>query len=193
MQGQHFPGLDTPLCHPAQLLTTLSAQKELFPVLEQLLNILRHGVHPPTQPPSNPSQPTAEATEAFSSPRWCCRLGCSVPVPAGEGPPNYKEEWTNERCERLISDFIALLREGANKAAARVAAKRATSQPAPQQPTQSHSTSTRWSAPPTNSNHHSPSSNYVPLPLDAYLRPTLSHSYTTYPTTAEPPDRVWIY
>jgi len=176
---------------PAQLLATLSAQKELFPVLEQLLNILRHGVDPPTQPPPNPSQPPPKRRKLSRVPAGAGDWDVPFPFPPGEGPPNYKEEWTNERCERLISDFITLLREGANKATARTSAKRATSQPAPQSSTQSNPTSSRWSVPPTNYNRRSPSSNYTPLPLDAYLRPTLSHDYTAYPptpTTAEPRD-----
>ena len=176
---------------PAQLLTTLSAQRELFPVLEQLLNILRRGLESSTQPPPNPSQPPPKRRRLSRVPAGAVDWDVPFPFPPGEGPPNYKEEWTNERCERLISDFITLLREGANKAAARASAKRATSQPAPQSSTQSHSTSTRWSVPPMNGNRRSPSSNYTPLPLDAYLRPTLPHSYTAPlldPTTAESSD-----
>jgi hypothetical protein len=45
--------------------------------------------------------------------------------------------------------------------------------------------------PPTNADRRSPPSNYVPLPLDAYLRPTLPHSYAAplpTPTTAESSD-----
>ena len=177
---------------PAQLLTTLSAQKELFPVLEQLLGILRRGVDPPTQPPPNPPQPPPKRRKLSRVPAGATDWDVPFPFPPGEGPPNYKEEWTNERCERLISDFVTLLREGVNKAAARTSAKRATSQPAPQSFLQSNPTSARRSVPPTNGNSRSPSSNYVPLPLDAYLRPTLPQSYTTFPptpTTTESPDR----
>jgi hypothetical protein len=173
---------------PTQLLTTLSAQKELFPVLEQLLNILRRGIDSPTQPPPHPSQPPPKRRKLSRVPAGAADWDVPFPFPPGEGPPNYKEEWTNERCERLISDFVTLLREGAAKTAARASAKRATSQPAPRPPTQSHPTSARRSVPPTNGDHRSPSSNYVPLPLDAYLRPTLSHSYAALPptpTTAE--------
>ena len=176
---------------PAQLLTALSGQKELFPVLEQLLNILRRGLEPSTQPPPNPSQPPPKRRKLSRVPAGAADWDVPFPFPPGEGPPNYKEEWTNERCERLISDFVTLLREGANKAAARASAKRATSQPAPQSSAQSHPTSTRWSVPPTNGNRRSPSSNYVPLPLDAYLRPALPHSCATplpTPTTAESAD-----
>ena len=176
---------------PAQLLTTLSAQRDLFPVLEQLLNILRRGADPSTQPPPTASQPLPKRRKLSRVPAGAADWDVPFPFPPGEGPPNYKEEWTNERCERLITDFLTLLREGANKAAARGSAKRATSQPAPQPSMQSHSTSTRWSVPPTNWDRRSPSSNYVPLPLDAYLRPTLSHSYAAFPptpTTTESPD-----
>jgi len=176
---------------PAQLLTTLSAQKELFPVLEQLLNILRRGVDPPTQLPPNPPQPPPKRRKLSQVPAGAADWDVPFPFPPGEGPPNYKEEWTNERCERLISDFITLLREGANKAAARESIKRATSQPAPRSSAQSHSTSTRWSVPPTNGNRLSPSSSYTPLPLDAYLRPTLPLCHAALPptpTTAQSPD-----
>ena len=176
---------------PAQLLATLSAQKELFPVLEQLLNILRRGVDPPTQPPLNPSQQPPKRRKLSRVPAGAAEWDVPFPFLPGEGPPNYQEEWTNERCERLISDFVTLLRDGANKAAARASAKRATSQPAPQSSVQSNPTSARWSVPPTNGNQRSPSSSYVPLPLDAYLRPTLPHTYTTFPPTptmAESPD-----
>ena len=178
---------------PAQLLATLSAQKELFPVLEQLLNILRRGLEPSTQPPPFPSQPPPKRRKLSRVPAGAADWDVPFPFPPGEGPPNYKEEWTNERCERLISDFVTLLREGANKAASRASAKRATSQPAPRSSAQFNSTSTRWSVPPTNGNHHSISSNYVPLPLDTYLRPTLAHSHTapfSTPTTAESPDPI---
>lgn len=162
---------------PAQLLTTLSAQKELFPVLEQLLNILRRGVDPTTQPPQNPPQPPPKRRKLSRVPAGAADWDVPFPFPPGEGPPNYQEEWTNERCERLISDFVALLREGANKATARTSTKRANSQPAPRSSTQSNPTSARSSVPPTNNNLRS-HSNYVPLPPDAYLRPTLSHNYT---------------
>ena len=168
---------------PAQLLATLSAQKDIFPVLEQLLGILRRGSDLPIQPPLNPPQPPSKRRKLSRVPAGAADWDVPFPFPPGEGPPNYKEEWTNERCERLISDFIALLREGTNKAAARASAKRASSQPAPQPPTQSHPTSTRRSLPPTNNNRCSPSSNYVPLPLDVYLRPTVPHSYATFPPT----------
>ena len=169
---------------PAQLLATLSAQKDVFPVLEQLLGILRRGIDPPTQPPSNPSQPPSKRRKLSRVPAGAADWDVPFPFPPGEGPPNYKEEWTNERCERLISDFIALLREGANKAAARASAKRASSQPAPQSPTQQpYLTSARRSLPPTNGNRPAPSSSYVPLPLDVYLRPTAPHGYATLPPT----------
>ena len=168
---------------PAQLLATLSAQKELFPVLEQLLNILRRGLEPSTQPPPDPPQPPPKRRKLSRVPAGAADWDVPFPFPPGEGPPDYKEKWTNERCERLISDFITLLREGTNKAAA--SAKRATSQPAPRSSAQSHSTSTRWSVPPTSGNRRSSSSNYVPLPPDAYLRPTLPHSYAAFlPTPA---------
>lgn len=167
---------------PAQLLTTLSAQKDLFPVLEQLLVILRRGTDPPDQPPPNLLQSPSKRRKLSRVPAGAADWDVPFPFPPGEGPPNYKEEWTNERCERLISDFIALLREGATKAAA----KRATSQPAPQSPTQSHSTPSRWSLPPTNDNRRSPSSNYAPLPLDAYLRPTAPYSYPAFAPTPTP-------
>ena len=168
---------------PAQLLTTLSAQKELFPVLEQLLSILRRGVDPPTQPPTNPPQPPSKRRKLSRVPAGAVDWDVPFPFPPGEGPPNYKEEWTNERCESLISDFVTLLREGANKAAARTSAKRATSQPAPQSSVRPSPTSPRWSVPPTNGDRRSPSSHYIPLPLDAYLRPSLSHSYPAFPPT----------
>ena len=164
---------------PAQLLTSLSAQKELFPVLEQLLDILRRGVDPSAQPPANPPQPPPKRRKLSRVPAGAADWDVPFPFPPGEGPPNYQEEWTNERCERLISDFVALLREGANKAAARTSSKRATSQPAPRSSTQSNPTSARWSVPPANGSLGSPS-NYVPLPLDAYLRPTLPHSHAAF-------------
>lgn len=176
---------------PAQLLATLSAQKELFPVLEQLLGILRRGVDPPDQPPLNPSRPPLKRRKLSRVPAGAADWDVPFPFPPGEGPPNYKEGWTNERCERLISDFITLLREGANKAAARSSSKRASSQPAPQSPAQPHPASTRRSLPPTNGSRLSPSSTYVPLPLDVYLRPTIPHSYPTFPstpTTTQPPE-----
>ena len=168
---------------PAQLLATLSAQKDLFPVLDQLLGILRRGVDPPAQPTPSPSQPSSKRRKLSQVPAGAADWDVPFPFPPGEGPPNYKEEWTNERCERLVSDFIALLREGANKAAARTPAKRATSQPAPQSSTQSHPASARRSLPPANADCRSPSSNYVPLPLDAYLRPTVPYSYAAFPPT----------
>jgi len=174
---------------PAQLLTALSAQKELFPVLEQLLNILRRGLEP--QPPPNPPQPPPKRRKLSRVPAGAADWDVPFPFPPGEGPPNYKEEWTNERCERLISDFITLLRGGANKAAAWASTKRATSQPAPQSSAQSHTTFTRWSVPPMNGNRRSPSSSYAPLPLDAYLRQTLPHSCAAplpTPTTIESSD-----
>ena len=175
---------------PAQLLAILSAQKELFPVLEQLLGILRRGVDSSTQPPPNLSQPPLKRRKLSRVPAGAVDWDVPFPFPPGEGPPNYKEEWTNERCERLISDFITLLREGVDKAASRSSDKRATSQPAPQLSAQSYSTSTRRSVPPTSSNHRSPSSNYVPLPLDAYLRPA-PHSYAAFlptPTATQSPN-----
>jgi len=162
---------------PAQLLTTLSAQKGLFPVLEQLLNILRCGVDPSTQPPLDPPQPPPKRRKLSRVPAGAADWDVPFPFPPGEGPPNYQEEWTKERCERLISDFVTLLREGANKAVTRASTKRASSQPAPQSSTQSNPTSARSSVPPTNNNIRT-HSNYVPLPPDVYLRPTLSHSYT---------------
>ena len=167
---------------PAQLLATLSAQKDLFPVLEQLLVILRRGTDLPAQPPPNLPQSPSKRRKLSRVPAGAADWDVPFPFPPGEGPPNYKEEWTNERCERLISDFIALLREGATKAAA----KRATSQPAPRSSTQSHSTPSRWSLPPTNGNRRSPSSNYAPLPLDAYLRPTAPYSYAAFTPTPAP-------
>ncbi|KAF9792204.1 hypothetical protein BJ322DRAFT_20613 [Thelephora terrestris] len=162
---------------PAQLLATLSAQKDLFPVLDQLLGILRRGIDPPAQSTSSPSQPSSKRRKLSQVPAGAADWDVPFPFSPGEGPPNYKEEWTNERCERLVSDFIALLREGANKAAARAPTKRAASQPAPQLSTQSHPTSARRSLPPANVNCCSPSSKYVPLPLDAYLRPTAPYGY----------------
>jgi len=190
-EGVTLPRFGNPTAPtPAQLLTTLSGQKELFPVLEQLLNILR-GVDPSIQPPPNSPQPPPKRRKLSRVPAGATDWDVPFPFPPGEGPPNYKEEWTNERCERLISDFITLLREGANKAAARESAQRATSQPAPRSSAQSHSTSTRWSVPPTNGNRCSPSSSYVPLPLDAYLRPTLPHCHAApppTPTTTQSPD-----
>ena len=164
---------------PAQLLATLSAQKELFPVLEQLLNILRRGVDPPTQPPQIPSQPSPKRRKLSRVPAGAADWDVPFPFQPGEGPPNYQDEWTNERCERLISDFVTLLREGTKKAAARTSAKRATSQPAARPSVQSNPTSARWSVPPTNGDSQPPS-NYVPLSLDAYLRPTLPNAYTAF-------------
>ena len=178
---------------PAQLLTTLSTQKELFPVLEQLLNILRRGLEPPADTPStsNLPQPPVKKRKLSQVPAGAVDWDVPFPFPPGEGPPNYKERWTNERCERLISDFITLLREGASKATARASAKQATSQPAAQSCTQSHSTSSRWSVPPIDGNRYSPPSNYVPLPLDVYLRPTPPHNsegFLPTRTTTELPD-----
>ena len=176
---------------PAQLLATLSAQKELFPVLEQLLGILRRGIDPPAQPPFNSGQQPSKRRRLSRVPAGAADWDVPFPFPPGEGPPNYQEEWTNERCERLISDFIALLREGTNKAAARVSTKRASSQPAPQSSVQPRPTSPRRSLPPTNDNLRSPSSSYVPLPLDVYLRPTVPHGYATLPptpATTQPPE-----
>ena len=166
---------------PAQLLTTLSAQKDLFPVLQQLLDILRRGADPPL--PLSLSQPALKRRKLSRVPAGAADWDVPFPFPPGEGPPNYKEEWTNERCERLISDFITLLREGANKAVARASTKRASSQPAPQSSSSSHPTSARRSLPPADGNHRSPSSNYVPLPLDVYLQPTVPCGYATLPLT----------
>lgn len=183
-EGAALPRFGHPIAPtPAQLLATLSAQKELFPVLEQLLNILRRGADPPNQLPQNPSQPPPKRRKLSRVPAGATDWDVPFPFPPGEGPPNYKEEWTNERCERLISDFVTLLREGVNKATARTSAKRATSQPAPQPSVQLNSASARWSVPLANGIRRSPSSNYVPLPLDAYLRPTLPHSCATFPPT----------
>lgn len=181
-EGVTLPLFEQPAAPtPAQLLATLSAQKDLFPVLEQLLGILRRGINPSVQPPSNSSQQPSKRRKLSRVPAGAADWDVPFPFPPGEGPANYKEEWTNERCERLISDFVALLREGANKAAARASTKRASSQPAPQSSAQPHPTSVRRSLPPTNGDRRSPSSNYVPLPLDMYLRPTAPHVYATFP------------
>lgn len=191
-EGTALPRFGQPAAPtPSQLLATLSAQRDLFPVLEQLLGILRRGVDPPVQSPPIPSQQPPKRRKLSQVPAGATDWDVPFPFPPGEGPSNYQEEWTTERCEHLISEFITLLREGTNKATARASAKRAASQPAPKPPAQSHPTSPRRSLPPTNGSCHSPPSNYVPLPLDAYLRPTLPHVYTApppAPSTTQSPE-----
>lgn len=152
-----------------------------------MLNILRCGVNSPVQPSPNLESPP-KRRKLSRVPAGAADWDVPYPFPPGEGPPNYKEEWSNERCERLISDFITLLREGTNKAVARASTQRASSQPAPQSSTQSNPTTPRRSLPPMNGNHRSPSSNYVPLSLDAYLRPTMPRSYaaSATPATTQP-------
>ena len=178
------PQLDQPPTPtPAELLATLSAQKDLLPVLEKLLGILRGAADPPSLHPPHLSQQPLKKRKLTRVPAGATDWDIPFPFPPGEGPPNYKEQWANERCERLISDVITLLREGVDKAVVRASFRKATSQSVPPSPStaQSHPASIRRSLPPTNDNGRPSSSNYVPLPLDAYLRPTAPHVYTESP------------
>ncbi|TDL25880.1 hypothetical protein BD410DRAFT_690478, partial [Rickenella mellea] len=119
-----------------EIVAAMINQKNIFPVLRDLLPFLRSfpSSGATNQPPRSGSEPLGPPPRAFERgqpyaapplkrrklhrvPAGAADWNVPYPFPQEEGPPDYYSNWEKERGKRLLAQLVSLVKEAVQKAA----------------------------------------------------------------------------
>jgi hypothetical protein len=103
-----------------QIVESLIAQKNIFPVLESVFKLVFDRNTTPSSPMTTSHRDRVsplKKRKLKSVPAGAADWDVPYPFPEGEGPPAYRTNWEKERGKQLITHLVGLIKDAAKGAA----------------------------------------------------------------------------
>ncbi|KAJ3864119.1 hypothetical protein EV359DRAFT_19393, partial [Lentinula novae-zelandiae] len=115
------PCLDLPTPSIQEIVRILIKQREIFPVLQNILKLSRNGFPGFTKDTNNsPSPgPVPKKRKLNKVPAGAVDWDVPYPFQPGEGPEAYSATWEQTRGKQLVSQLVSLIKAASRKAAIR--------------------------------------------------------------------------
>ncbi|THV07421.1 hypothetical protein K435DRAFT_566132, partial [Dendrothele bispora CBS 962.96] len=102
-----------------EIVQILIKQKEVFPILQDILKLLAKDTSQRPAPSSQLTQPPKKKRRMDTVPAGAEDWDIPFPFPQGEGPGQYRSNWERDRQRQLVSQLVCLIKAASRKAAFR--------------------------------------------------------------------------
>ncbi|KAE9400218.1 hypothetical protein BT96DRAFT_1019024 [Gymnopus androsaceus JB14] len=121
-----YPDSELPTHSTEEIVQILIKQRDVFPILQDILKLKQRGSFGSTRsdvaksdPPSSPSGPALKKRKLNKVPAGAADWDVPYPFQPGEGPQAYSARWERDRERQLILRLASLIRSASRKAAIR--------------------------------------------------------------------------
>ncbi|KAJ4477192.1 hypothetical protein J3R30DRAFT_3231881, partial [Lentinula aciculospora] len=102
-----------------EIVQILLKQREIFPVLEDILKLSQNGFPVLTKPTNSCPSPLPKKRKLNRVPAGADDWDVPYPFQPGEGPQAYSSTWEQTRGKQLVSQLVSLIKAASHKAAIR--------------------------------------------------------------------------
>lgn len=123
--AEHLSALNLPTPTTREIVYALIKEKNIFPVLANILKLVGRGAFKPsssrssTQEPQSEDQRPSKRRKLRTVPAGAADWDTPFPFKEGEGPEWYRANWERERGKQLISELVSIIKTATCKAAAK--------------------------------------------------------------------------